>query len=269
VTAHLASVGELVGVTGPTKLASIVQLDPIYVSFNVSEQDVLRLRTALARQGLKPSDLGTVPVDIGLMTETGYPHHGKIDYTAPAIDPSTGTLQVRGLLQNPDRALLPGLFARIRVPIAIETAEALLVPDEALGTDQGGRYLLLVDDNDMVQQHAVTTGQRVGGLRVITGGLSVKDRVIVSGLPRAVPGEKVQAQETTIAAEEKAADATQPAGATQAASATQPGGATQPSGTTQPVGTTQATSGAPADGATQATGAAPRAGATQATDAAR
>jgi membrane fusion protein, multidrug efflux system len=207
VTAHLASVGELVGVTGPTKLASIVQLDPIYVSFNVSEQDVLRLKAALAKQGLKPAEPGTVPVDVGLMTEAGYPHHGKIDYTAPALDPSTGTLQVRGLLQNPDRALLPGLFARIRVPVEVQTAEALLVPDEALGSDQGGRYALLVDENNVVQQRAVTAAQLVGSLRVITKGVTVNDRVVVSGLPRAIPGEKVEPRDTTIAANEPAAEA--------------------------------------------------------------
>ncbi|PPQ33034.1 efflux RND transporter periplasmic adaptor subunit [Rhodopila globiformis] len=240
VTAHLQSVGELVGVTGPTKLATIVQLDPIYVSFNVSEQEVLRLKAALAKQGLKPSEFHNVPLDVGLMTETGYPHHGNIDYIAPALDPATGTLQVRGLLQNPVRAMLPGMFARIRVPIAIQTTEALLVPDEALGTNQGGRYLLLVDDNDVVQQRAVTTGQLVGSLRVIRSGLTVNDRVIVSGLPRAVPGEKVEAQATTIPAAEKAADATQPAGAMQAPGATQAAGAAPATEATPKTGTTQA-----------------------------
>jgi RND family efflux transporter MFP subunit len=190
VTAHLASVGELVGVTGPTKLATIVQLNPIYVSFNVSEQDVLRLKAVLAKQGLTPAQFRNIPVDVGLMIEADYPHHGQIDYIAPAIDPATGTLQVRGLLENPNRTLLPGMFARIRVPIAIETAEALLVPDEALGTDQGGRYLLLVDANNVA----------------IRSGLTLTDRVVVSGLPRAIPGEKVEPQATTIAANEPAAE---------------------------------------------------------------
>jgi len=281
VTAHLASVGELVGVTGPTKLASIVQLNPIYVSFNVSEQDVLRLKAALARQGLKPSEFQNIPLDIGLMTETGYPHQGRIDYIAPALDPATGTLQVRGLLQNPDRVLLPGMFARIRVPITIERAEALLVPDEALGADQGGRYLLLVDANNVVQQRAVSTGQLAGGLRAITAGLTLNDRVIVSGLPRAVPGEKVEPQETTIAAVEaaegeppvpttaqglgtpEAAGAAQPPDMTRARNAGQGPGASQTSGAAQPPGAAQAPGAAPATGAAQATGGAPAPGQTR------
>jgi membrane fusion protein, multidrug efflux system len=251
VTAHLASVGELVGVTGPTKLASIVQLDPIYVSFNVSEQDVLRLREARAKQGLKAARFDNVPLEIGLMTETGYPHHGAIDYIAPALDPATGTLQVRGLLQNPERALLPGLFARIRVPIAIERAEALLVPDAALGTDQGGRYLLLVDGNNVVQQRTVTTGQLVGGLRAITAGLTLNDRVVVSGLQRAVPGERVEPQDTTIAAVEKADDEPPVPAAAQGPNQTQAPSASQAPSPTQAPSTAQAPNAAPASGQAQ------------------
>lgn len=198
ITEHLVSVGELVGVTGPTKLASIVQLDPIYVTFNVSEQDVLRLQAAMIKRGITSADLGTVPLDIGLMTESGYPHHGKIDYVAPTIDTATGTRLVRGLLHNPDHALLPGMFARIRVPIAVQKGEALLVPDQALGSDQGGRYLLLVDQDNVVQQRAVQIGPLVGSLRVITSGIGPSDRVVVSGLSRAIPGEKVVPQDVPV-----------------------------------------------------------------------
>jgi membrane fusion protein, multidrug efflux system len=200
VTAHLASVGELVGVNSPTKLASIVQLDPIYVTFNVSEQDVLRIKSALAKRDLKPSDLGKVPVEVGLMDETGYPHQGLIDYAAPAIDPATGTLQVRGLLKNPNRALLPGNFVRVRVPLAFQGAEALLVPDRALGADQSGSYVLVVDKDGLVQQRTVKTGQLVGSLRVIETGIAADDLVVVAGNQKAIPGEKVAPQETTITA---------------------------------------------------------------------
>ena len=187
--------GGLVGVTGPTKLATIVQLDPIYVTFTVSEQQVLRVKAAMAeaRAQARRHRQG-VPVEVGLMTEDGYPHVGKLDYVAPMIDPSTGTLTARGIFENPDRALLPGMFLRIRIPLALEKANALLVPDEALGADQSGSYLLVVDKDDVVQQQTVQTGQLVGRLRVIATGLTADDLVVVSGNQKAIPGEKVAPQ---------------------------------------------------------------------------
>jgi RND family efflux transporter MFP subunit len=207
VTAHLVSIGGLVGVSGPTKLATIVQLDPIYVSFTVSEQEVLRVKSAMALRGLTKAEVGKIPVDVGLMNESGYPHNGTIDYIAPSIDPSTGTLQVRGVFENANHALLPGMFARIRVPFAPGKSEALLVPDQALGADQAGSYLLVVGKDDVVQQRSVQTGQLVGQLRVITSGITADDPVVVSGNQRAIPGEKVAPQTRTITAE-----ATAPAG---------------------------------------------------------
>ena len=174
-----------------------MQLDPIYMTFNVSEQDVLRVKTAMARRGLKPADLGKIPVEVGLMNEDGYPHRGLIDYIAPMIDPSTGTLAVRGLLPNTDRALLPGMFVRIRVPLALEQAEALLVPNVALGADQSGTYVLVVDKDNVVQQRTVQTGQLVGKLRVIETGIAADDLVVVDGNQKAIPGETVAPQPTS------------------------------------------------------------------------
>lgn len=200
VTAHLVSVGELVGVSGPTKLASIVQLDPINVTFNISEQDVLRIRAGLARLGLTPADLGKVPVEVGLMTEEGYPHAGTLDYAAPLVDASTGTLMVRGVLANPTHALLPGFFVRVRVPLTHQRQDALLVPDRALGADQSGRYLLVVKPDRVVEHRDVHVGQLVGDLRVIEGGLRPDDQVVVSGIQRAIAGEAVSPQPTEIAA---------------------------------------------------------------------
>jgi multidrug efflux system membrane fusion protein len=203
VTAHLASVGDLVGVTGPTKLATIVQLDPIYATFNVSEQDVQHIQANLARQGLTPADLGKVPAEIGLMTEEGYPHAGTLDYAAPEVDPSSGTLMVRGVFANADHKLLPGFFVRVRVPMTRQSQSALLVPDQALGTDQTGRYLLVLNHNDIVEQRSVRTGQLVGSLRVIEAGLQPDDRVVVSGIQRAIAGERVAPQPSEIQAGEK------------------------------------------------------------------
>jgi membrane fusion protein, multidrug efflux system len=198
VTAHEVAIGSLVGANAPTKLATIVQLDPIYVSFTVSEQDVLRIRANLRQHRLAASDLTKVPVEVGLMTEEGYPQTGTLDYAAPNVDTESGTLTVRGVIPNPDRVLLPGFFVRVRVPLQQQQSEALLVPEAALGTDQAGRYLLIVDKDDVVQQRTVKTGTRVGSLRVVLSGLEADDRVVISGLQRAVAGTKVVARPTKI-----------------------------------------------------------------------
>jgi len=193
VSAHLVSVGELVGAASPTQLASIVALDPIYVNFNVNERAVIRIRAEAMRKGLTPSDLKQVPVEVGLQTETGYPHEGNLDYVSPTINQSTGTLAVRGLIPNPNRVLLPGYFVRVRVPVEQQN-DALLVPDTSLGSDQGGRYLLVVNKDNVVEQRKVTTGPVEGELRVIDDGLKAEDRVVIAGLLRVIPGEKVDPQ---------------------------------------------------------------------------
>jgi RND family efflux transporter MFP subunit len=192
VTAHLVSVGELVGVASPTQLATIVALDPIYVNFNVNEQDVLRVREEARRRGMTLNELRQLPVEVALQTEQGFPHKGNLDYVSPNINPSTGTLAVRGLLPNPDRVLLPGSFVRIRVPF--DEKPALLVPDAALGSDQAGRYLLIVNADNVVEQRKVQTGQLDGELRVIESGIKADDKVVVAGLLRAIPGQKVDPQ---------------------------------------------------------------------------
>ncbi len=198
VTQHLVSVGELVGANGTTKLASIVQLDPIYVTFSISDQDVQRIRAELRKAGLTARDLGKVPVEAGLATEQGYPHRGVLDYAAPEVDSGTGTLTVRGVFENKDHALLPGYFVRVRVPRALQATPALLVPDAALGANQAGRYVMVVNKHDVVEQRAVVTGAKIGTLRVVESGLSPDDRVVISGLARAIPGEKVVAKPTPM-----------------------------------------------------------------------
>jgi RND family efflux transporter MFP subunit len=193
VSAHLVSVGELVGASSPTQLATIVQLDPIYVNFNVNEQDVLRIRAEAKRRGLTASELTQLPIEVGLQTESGYPHKGRLDYAAPTVNLSTGTLAVRGVLPNPDRVLLPGYYVRVRVPYD-QQQNALLVPDVALGSDQSGRYVLVVNGDNVVEQRKVRTGQVEGEWRVIESGLKADDRVVIAGLLRAIPGQKVDPQ---------------------------------------------------------------------------
>lgn len=194
VTAHLVSIGELVGASSPTQLATIVALDPIYVNFNVNEQDVLRIRAEAAHRGVTVAQLRQLPVEVGLQTEQGYPHEGKLDYIAPTINQSTGTLSVRGIVPNPNRTMLPGYFVRVRVPYD-KSGDALLVPDTALSSDQGGRYLLVVNAENVVEQRHVQTGPTEdGGLLVIEDGLKPDDRVVIAGLLRAIPGQKVDPQ---------------------------------------------------------------------------
>src|SRR6201999_3099155 len=134
-----------------------------------------------ARAGRRDENIRQIPVEIGLQGETGYPHRGHMDYVAPTVDAATGTLLARGVLDNANGDLLPGYFARVRVPLQTGV-NALLVPDVALGADQGGRYLLVVGTDNVVAEKHVTTGPIEGQLRVIETGLTPDDLVVVDGL---------------------------------------------------------------------------------------
>lgn len=197
VTRHLVDVGALVGYDGPTKLATIVQMDPMQVYFNVSETVVLRIKEGLAKEGRTVRDIRDVPVEIGLQTEEGFPHKGHLDYIAPDVDPSTGTLEARAVFDNKDLALLPGLFVRVRIPLQT-LDDSLLVPDIALGTNQLGKYLLVVGKDDIVAQKSVAVGELYGDLRVIESGLEAEDWVITDGVQRSIPGNAVAPEKTTL-----------------------------------------------------------------------
>jgi RND family efflux transporter MFP subunit len=147
VTARLVSKGDLVGANGPTQLATIVSPDPIYVNFNVGEQDVLRVREEVRRLGLTDQQLRQTPVEVGLQDDPGYSYVGTLDYAAPSLNQATGTLAARAIVKNANRVLLPGYFVRVR--IAEEQQKDLLVPDAALGSDQGGRYVLVVNKDNL------------------------------------------------------------------------------------------------------------------------
>ena len=198
VTARQVSIGELVGSGGTQVLATIVQLDPIYVNFNASERDVLHVRDMLNKRGLTGTDLIGTPVEVGLQTDAGYPHTGKLNYIAPTLNQGTGTLAARAELPNEKRLMLPGFFVRLRVPL--EEMPALLVPAVALGTDQGGRYVLVVNGENTVEQRKVEVGPMRGELAIIENGLKPDDRVIVAGIMRAIPGQKVDPQTQTAQA---------------------------------------------------------------------
>jgi RND family efflux transporter MFP subunit len=197
VTARQVSIGELVGGSGTQVLATIVQLDPIFVNFNASERDVLYVRDMLVQRNQTAANLLGSDVQVALQTDQGFPHHGKLNYVAPMVNSGTGTLAARAELQNPQRLLLPGFFVRVRVPL--DETPAVLIPTVSLGSDQAGRYVLTVDGDNLVQQRKVTTGPVVGQMTVVETGLKTDDRVIVEGLLRAIPGQKVDPQTQTAA----------------------------------------------------------------------
>ena len=185
------SIGQLVGANAPTTLASLVQTDPIWVTFNASESDVQAVRAVLASRGQTTASLLGTTVEVGLQNDEGFPHIGKLDYVAPNVDTSTGTLPARAVFENADRSMLPGYFARVRIPG--KPRPALLVPDVAIGSDQAGRYVLVVNRDNIVEQRKIEPGQLVGDLRVIEKGLDKDDRVVVGGIMQAIPGQKVDA----------------------------------------------------------------------------
>jgi RND family efflux transporter MFP subunit len=190
---HLFDPGNVVGGGGqPTALAEITQLDPIYVNATLSEQQVLEIRANINQRRLTPADLLKVPVNVGLQNGTDFPYHGHIEYVAPQFDPTTGTLEVRGILRNPDRNLLPGLFVRVRLPKGHVAQGALLVPARSISEDQGGFYLMVVNKDDVVEQRYVKPAQQpVGSLQVINSGLQPDDLVVIGDLWRVSPGMKV------------------------------------------------------------------------------
>ncbi|HEU0217310.1 MAG TPA: efflux RND transporter periplasmic adaptor subunit [Stellaceae bacterium] len=192
--------GNLVGSPGAqsTALATIYQIDPIYVVANLSEQDGLRIRQNLEQKRLTAADLPTVPIQVALQNETDFPRRGALEYVSPAIDPATGTILLRGKLANPNRDLLPGFFVRIRLPMERGGKNTLLVPDRALQEDQGGRYLLAVNKDGVVEKRYVQLGELFSGLRAITSGIAAGDRIIVGDLWRVSPGQKVTPQLTSI-----------------------------------------------------------------------
>lgn len=191
VSNHLQDVGALVGYTGPTKLATIVQMDPIYTYFTVNERQVLTIKSALSERGKTLRDVHDIPIEIGLATEDGYPHKGVIDYIAPTLDQNTGTLTARGIFDNKQYSMLPGLFARVRVPLQVQK-NAILIDDAAISTSQVGSYVLVLGKDNVVEQRVVQPQQLLGQLRVISAGLTADDQVIIGGNQRAIPGNKVE-----------------------------------------------------------------------------
>ena len=188
---RLVDLGNLVGAGGEeTTLAEINQIDPIYAYFTINERELLRVRKLQQDSGAGDYRSRPIPAYAGLANDPDYPHEGRIDFAAITLDPTTGTLLLRAVFPNAEGKILPGLFVRVRVPVGREP-NAILVPEVALGFDQLGRYVLVVNDKNVVERRGVTTGQEEDGMVVIESGLNADERVIVNGLQRAIPGREV------------------------------------------------------------------------------
>ena len=169
------------GVSAPP-LTSIVSQNPIYVYFNADEQSYL---------AMGPGEHGTI--SIGLADETGFPHPARIDFIDNQLDGTTGTIRVRAVVENSDRRLTPGLFARVQL-ITGQPYQATLIEDRAIGTDQDKRYVYVVKADSTIDYRAISVGPLENGLRVVTSGVAPGDRVVVDGLQRVRPGAKVTPQ---------------------------------------------------------------------------
>jgi membrane fusion protein, multidrug efflux system len=199
ISRHLVTEGNLIngGTAESTLLTRIVSLDPLYGYFDVDERAFLKY-TRLWRNGTRPGSREVnIPVDLGLADETGFPHQGHLDFIDNRLDPNTGTMTGRAVIPNPDLTLTPGLFGRIRLPGSSQY-EALLLPDEAIGSDQTQRFAFVVNDQHTVEYRRVELGPTIDGLRVIRNGLKPEDWVIVNGVQRVRTGAQVDPQQQAI-----------------------------------------------------------------------
>ncbi len=198
---NLVSAGDAASV-----LTTLVSLDKMHVHFDTDERTFLHY-AELARKGERPSENGAgVPVQVGLVGEEGFPHTGTVDFLDNQVDPNTGTIRARALLDNAARNFTPGLFARVRV-LGSGQFKAVLIDDKAVLTDQDRKYVYVVDMKGTAQRKDVQVGRMADGLRIVESGLTSGDKVIVSGVQKVFfPGMPVKAKAVVMGAPE----ATQP-----------------------------------------------------------
>ncbi len=174
-------------------LTTLVTLDPIFAYFEVDERTLLMMRRYVEQGKVKTGDEREVPVLMGLADEEGFPHRGTINFVDNQLDVATGTLQVRGTFPNPKHMLAPGLFVRVRLPIG-DPYEAILIDEQALATDQGQKFVYVIDDAGNAQYRRIEVGKLQNGQRVVRKGVALGERVVVSGLQRVRPGAPVTAK---------------------------------------------------------------------------
>jgi multidrug efflux system membrane fusion protein len=192
------------GINGGTLLSSVVSTDPIYIYFDADEQSYLRY-VQIARSGEQPTshDAGK-PVQVGLANEEGFPHTGTVDFVDNQLNPQTGTIRARAVLQNKDGQFTPGLFARVQLLGSAEYS-AILIDDRAVNTDQSQKYVLVLGANNQIEYRKVKLGRVVDGLRVVREGLKAGDVIVVNGAQRVHPGVTVTPQKVTMGAAAPAA----------------------------------------------------------------
>ncbi|MCE0722037.1 MULTISPECIES: efflux RND transporter periplasmic adaptor subunit [Legionella] len=191
---HLVDVGNLVGHGEATNLATIEQIDPIYVYFNLNELDLLKLRAAARAQGFKPQDIKKVPIEVSLQNDPTVKYKATLDFVNTGLNASTGTMELRAVLPNKGYIFVPGLFVQVRVAIS-KPKKQLTVPDTAILYDQIGPYVLTVDNDNVVVTKRVKLGGAENGMRAVVTGLDAQDKVIIDGLQYATPGNKVEPHE--------------------------------------------------------------------------
>ncbi len=189
-------------------LASIVNVDQIFVNFTVSDREVLRMQKVRLKKEpkrgdeIEPEDWYKIPLFVRRETDESFPFVGHLEYfDTEGVDAETGTLAMRGVFENPEELIFPGLFVHIRIPIA-QSEGALLVPEKAVGRNDLGVFVLVVDDQQKVQQKLITTGQQLDGWVVVEKGITADDMVIIDGLQRARPGTEVTPIETELNADD-------------------------------------------------------------------
>ncbi|MBS0203805.1 MAG: efflux RND transporter periplasmic adaptor subunit [Planctomycetes bacterium] len=193
-----------------TPLATIVSRNPIHAYFDVDERTVLRIRRLIQQGTIKSARDSETTVRIGLADEEGFPLEGVINFVDNQIEATTGTLRLRAVINNEQRFLSPGMFVRVQVPIGIPHP-ALLIREEALGSDQGQRFVYLVDDSSKIQYQRVKIGMARGNLRVIESGVKLTDKIVVTGLQRVRPGVEVTTKPYVLPGEPEVPPATAPA----------------------------------------------------------
>jgi multidrug efflux system membrane fusion protein len=177
-----------------TLMTTIVSVDPIYVYADVDENALLKFNALVSAKQLESNTDGKIPVELQLADESDFPRHGYIESFDNHLDANTGSILLRAAFSNSEGRILPGLFARIRVPLS-ERRPALLVEERAIGTDQSQKFVLTVNATNTIEYRPVKLGPLVSGKRIVRAGLQDGDRVVVNGLQRVRPGMAVQPQE--------------------------------------------------------------------------
>ena len=179
------------GQNGGTLLTTIVSVDPMFVYFDIDERTLLLVQRQVQSGQMKNVQETAFPISVGLADEPNFPRQGSVNFMDNKVDPGTGTLRLRANIENHDDMLTPGLFVRCHLPLG-EPRRMTLVSEQAMGSDQGQKYVYLVNDKNEIVYRPVKVGRLYGGLRVIEDGLSKSDKVVVIGLQRVQPGAKVE-----------------------------------------------------------------------------